>query len=1056
MNPTAKNDWQRVREIFDDAVGQAPEDRPEFVRKACGDDDQLRAEVESLIDSLDSAENFLETPAVVQVAENTFDDEQRLSRGEMLLHYEIRELIGSGGMGEVYLARDTRLNRNVSIKLLRPSFLPDVHANRRLLREARAAALLEHPNICHIYEISETDKHTFIVMQYVTGTTVADSLASGRIDLARAIDLAIQIVEGLAEAHDRGIIHRDIKPANIMVNDKGQAKILDFGLAKFIEAEAEAETSLRLNSSGSVMGTVPFMSPEQLRGKLVDKRSDLFSFGALLYEMVSGRPAFNRENNAETISAILNDEPDWVVIPTALRPILKKCLSKETDRRYSSAGEVLKDLLDAQATGVFHDANQIFTTPTEQIVTADGDAGRKKHSHTWQSAEEDSGRAFHDLGGDRTAEMLPKSRSIWQSASTRLLAVALAGSGLFFWLQYRGTDPASNFDSMRPVRLVQWRSGASSNDTDYRVSHDGKLVAYSSSRDGGDEGIYVKQTGDGEEIRVTKDSWRNISPIWSPDDQRIAFVSVRENEPGIYVIPSLGGNPTLLFKTEKANLSLRHWSKDGGSIYYEQMGNFYWVDIASRSTHRITDLPDSSAGNDRYFAVSPDEVDIAYCDVQDGRRDIWIAPMTGGKPQRVTDDAGEEHRPIWHPDGKRILYNILRNDFYQINLAYRDSHEQVQVTRGEGNYELIDLSPDGSRIYYTNWEKRSDISGVNTETGEESELAAGMETEMWPEVSPDGSSIVYQSNASTNPTANLQRSVLMVKFPDGHTAPVASNAYNPRWLPDSRQVAFLRWHQEEKKNQLWIVNTVSGEERQVTIDSVLSPSIGLMPISRAEVGEIDFSPDGSRFVYVDFQKPRNVHLGRTDGSASTKLTDSMTSDVRYFSPLFSPKGDKIAYVSVRKPADDPTKREWGVTFLEGGQVKIILLPGSLRMIGWAGSGDAIFVARTARPMTTEPETVEILRMSSSSGSNTIAVLEDIHADSLTLSADGKTLAFTGRRNDKDDIWTISTAGGEPKKLTNNGNTRIFYANLAWSPAGKVIYFDKQEQINTISMFENFR
>ena len=182
MTTTANNDWQQVREIFDDALRRPAEDRAQFVRQACLQNEPLRAEVESLLASHNSAENFLETPAVVQVVENMPPDDNRLFAGQVLGHYEIRELIGAGGMGEVYLAVDTRLNRNVAIKVLRAGFLPDAQANRRLLREARAAALLEHPNICQIYEIAETADHSFIVMQYVVGTTLADTLASGRIE----------------------------------------------------------------------------------------------------------------------------------------------------------------------------------------------------------------------------------------------------------------------------------------------------------------------------------------------------------------------------------------------------------------------------------------------------------------------------------------------------------------------------------------------------------------------------------------------------------------------------------------------------------------------------------------------------------------------------------------------------------------------------------------------------------------------------------------------------------------------------------------------------------
>ena len=338
MSEKTDKNWERVRKIFDEALQrQTPEERQKFVQQACGRNKNLKAEVESLLASLDSADSFLETPAVIKVAGDIWAKESQFESGQILGHYEIREQIGAGGMGEVYLAWDTKLNRRVAIKILRENLLSDEQANRRLLREARAAALLEHPAICAIYEVSETADCSFIVMQFATGETLAEILKSKNLNIKNALDLAIQIAEALTEAHLRGIIHRDIKPANIIVNDKNQAKILDFGLAKFIEAETNTETTERLQSSGAVMGTVPFMSPEQLRGKRLDARTDIFSFGAVFYEMLTGRQVFGRENNAETISAILNDEPDFSVISQKLQTVLRKTLMKKKDLRYESA-----------------------------------------------------------------------------------------------------------------------------------------------------------------------------------------------------------------------------------------------------------------------------------------------------------------------------------------------------------------------------------------------------------------------------------------------------------------------------------------------------------------------------------------------------------------------------------------------------------------------------------------------------------------------------------------------------------------------------------------------
>jgi serine/threonine protein kinase len=350
----AKNDWQRIRSVFEDALQRPVEERSAYAQKLCGADENLWNEVRSMLDWHESSESFLEIPAVVRVAEDNQLHDQ-LSPGQRLLHYEIRKLIGKGGMGEVYLAHDARLDRNVAVKILRRDLLPDLLASERLLREARAAALLEHPNICHIHEISEADGFSFIVMQYIVGTTLDDILAARGIDVDTALDLGSQIAGGLAEAHSHGIIHRDIKPANIIVSEKGQAKILDFGLAKFIDAETTVEAANRMESTSGAMGTVPYMSPEQLLGDRVDARTDVFSFGTMLFEMFSGVSAFGRESNAETISAILNEDPDWSHIPPAVKPVLQRCLLKDKAGRYPSAVELAASIAQAMDHGPIED-----------------------------------------------------------------------------------------------------------------------------------------------------------------------------------------------------------------------------------------------------------------------------------------------------------------------------------------------------------------------------------------------------------------------------------------------------------------------------------------------------------------------------------------------------------------------------------------------------------------------------------------------------------------------------------------------------------------------------
>lgn len=434
MDKTAKNDWNRIRHVFEDVLQHPADERRRYARELCGTDEYLWDEVRSLLDWHESSESFLETPAVVQVVEDIQLPDQLIA-GQRLLHYEIQKLIGKGGMGEVYLAHDTRLDRNVAVKLLRNDLLPHVHASERLLREARAAALLEHPNICHIHEISEADGFNFIVMQYVVGTTLDDILTCRGVDVGTALDLGTQIAKGLGEAHARGIIHRDIKPANIIVSEKGQAKILDFGLAKFIEAETSVEAASRMQSSGGVMGTVPYMSPEQLLGDRVDARTDVFSFGALLYEMLSGVPAFRGKNNAETISAILREEPDWSLLSPVLRPVLQRCLAKEKAGRYASAGELTEAIAKVRNYGPIE--NPTSSNPTVPIridaVTQPADL-ETLPLYPWQSGGDEILRPSNPSDAELPRPSKSRLRG-WLAIAASVFAVVVVAFTPLIWQQ---------------------------------------------------------------------------------------------------------------------------------------------------------------------------------------------------------------------------------------------------------------------------------------------------------------------------------------------------------------------------------------------------------------------------------------------------------------------------------------------------------------------------------------------------------------------------------------------------------------------------------------------
>jgi len=372
--------WQQTDKLLEAALDLRPEERAAFLIEACAGDESLRRKVESLLRSDEAEESFIEEPAVTLVAEVLSAQQARSLAGQCFSHYKILSQLGRGGMGEVYLAEDLKLARKVAIKFLPQALMANEQARMRLLREARAAAALDHPNICTIHEVGEEAGQSFIVMQYIEGEMLAARLERERLELREALGIAIQVAEALQEAHRHGIIHRDIKPQNLMLTARGQVKVLDFGLAKVIPDQEmgsnEADTISRMSGLGAIVGTVPYMSPEQARGERLDVRSDIFSFGTTLYEIVSGRRPFEGNSTAEIISAILTREApplEQAGVPEELGRIAQRCLGKDRERRYQTMQEVVIDLENARRKTESELAAISSEAETVKIVSAPAD-----------------------------------------------------------------------------------------------------------------------------------------------------------------------------------------------------------------------------------------------------------------------------------------------------------------------------------------------------------------------------------------------------------------------------------------------------------------------------------------------------------------------------------------------------------------------------------------------------------------------------------------------------------------------------------------------------------
>ncbi len=350
--------WERVTEIFGEALERDANDRAAFLREACAGDKALLREVESLLAASARAAmegDFLNQPALEEMA-MAMNEEQNEMIGREISHYRILSLLGSGGMGEVFLAEDERLGRNVALKFLPREFTQDRERVQRFKQEARAASALNHPNIITIFEIDEVDGAYFIATEFIDGLTLRERLAAGRIEIAEALEIASQIAGALAEAHAAGITHRDIKPENVMLRRDGYIKVLDFGLAKLSEPFAQSDkiadgqTQPRVNTDpGKVMGTPRYMAPEQIIGKQVDSRADIFSLGVVVYEMATGRSPFDGDTVGEIIAAVLNHEPALLrdfdhLLPAELERIACRALMKDRELRYQNARDVLSEL----------------------------------------------------------------------------------------------------------------------------------------------------------------------------------------------------------------------------------------------------------------------------------------------------------------------------------------------------------------------------------------------------------------------------------------------------------------------------------------------------------------------------------------------------------------------------------------------------------------------------------------------------------------------------------------------------------------------------------------
>ena len=440
--------WENLKEIFHAALGLPPQERTAYLEKVCKDDLSVRRAVEGLLESHEESNNLIDSP-VYQAAAEMLVDGVKYKAGQVVAHYQILSLLGEGGMGQVYLAEDTKLHRKVSLKFLSTNFGEDQERMRRFEQEARAASALNHPNILTIHEIGEAEGHRFIATEFIEGQTLRERLRAS-LDVDEALDIAIQIASALVAAYRVSIVHRDIKPENIMIRkDDGLVKVLDFGLAKVSQLKAEysvidgeAQTQFLANTApGVVMGTVAYMSPEQARGDTVDERTDIWSLGVVLYEMIAGCSPFVGGTSNEIISAILSKEAPAPltryshVVPERLEEIVEKALTKNKDERYQTSKDLLIDLKRLQQTLQLKAASERSAAPDRMVsAKSDGQANVSSSETTSAISQPASSAEYivNQVRGNKRAVLL----------SLALLLLIAAGMLTYVWLTRETAAPS--------------------------------------------------------------------------------------------------------------------------------------------------------------------------------------------------------------------------------------------------------------------------------------------------------------------------------------------------------------------------------------------------------------------------------------------------------------------------------------------------------------------------------------------------------------------------------------------------------------------------------------
>jgi Tol biopolymer transport system component/predicted Ser/Thr protein kinase len=791
--------------------------------------------------------------------------------GTRLGSYEITSLLGSGGMGEVYRAKDLKLGRDVAIKVLREDLATDSDRLSRFEQEARSASALNHPNIIHIYDVGEQDGAHYIAMEYVEGKTLREIVGRGALPTKKLLGLATQIADGLAKAHSAGIVHRDLKPENLMVTGDGFVKILDFGLAKLMpepsQSDPEMATMTKRTQEGVILGTVQYMSPEQAAGRPVDYRSDQFSLGSILYEMATGRLAFQKGTTPQTQAAIIEDEPEPITgvspqIPAHVVVILGRCLAKDPEERYDSTRDLAREVKSVQ---------EILRS--EPIAAPETEATRPRQ--TWL-----------------------------------VLAAVLAVSivGVLVWWPFTERTVVAPDTPLQAIPLTSYEGI----EREPALSPGGDQVAFVWNGAGdGFNHIYLKLIGGGDPLQLTKTPANDYSPAWSPDGREIAFLREVEGGHEVLSIPALGGPERRLTTSTASGLSEMgavglelDWSPDGQLLALvdtdspTEHGAIFLLSKETGEKRRLTSPPDGFL-IDSNPAFSPDGRTLAFVRrTAVGESDLYIQDLNESQPRQITLlGALFLYDMDWTADGKALVFShgeLGRTRLWRVS---KSGGDPARLSFGENARQISISAADG--IAFTQWLEDENIWRVGGPTagerGPPSELIASTRADYLPQYSPDGTEIAFGSGRSGKWN-------IWVCDREGEGAYQLTHedlAATPRWSPTGDRIAFHVYF-EKKRADVHVVDLKGAFPRNVTS----APSVDGAPSWSAD----------ERWIYFNSSRTGRWELFKipTDGGETIQLTK-----MGGMRPFEGPNKQYIYY------GTDPLEGIWRIP-VDGGEERPIV------------------------------------------------------------------------------------------------------------------------------------